>query len=70
MLDDYGIAWGESIPDSDDNEQVTVPEIRVPSFITDTQLGNLQRFYTLDRILSSDCHAVEMFIQLLGQVNT
>ena len=43
-------------------------EIGIPSFISDEEFTRIQGTYTLERILSSDCHAVDLYTQLLNEV--
>ena len=43
----YGVDWTEPIPDSDDSEQVHVPEVDRPVSISDDELEHLRQLYTL-----------------------
>ena len=52
----YGIDWSGPISESDEN-YITIPEINRP--ISDSEVTSLEEIYTLERILSSDHHAVD-----------
>ena len=64
----YGVDWTEPIPDSDDSEQVHVSEVDRPVSISDDELEHLRQLYTLDKIISSDYHASDLYIDLLARV--
>ena len=60
--------WEGPIPNSDDNVQVDVPTIDRPQLINEEQLEYLQQIYTLDRIISSDYHAADLYIELVDYI--
>lgn len=59
--------WGGPISDSDRN-QVILPEVNRPT-ITEDELQNLQETYTLDRIIASEYHAVDLYVELVHRVS-
>ena len=59
----FGIDWEGPVPASNDLEQVEVPDISTPSFINNTDLDNLTTTYTLEAIIASDSHAVDLYVQ-------
>ena len=68
MQANYGVDWNEPIPDSDDNDQVVLPIINRPSTISEEEADRLQQEYTIDRIVSSEYHATDLYVQLVDHV--
>ena len=66
----YGVDWREPIPDCDDFEQVNVPVINTPSTINEAAVEHLQRMYPIERIVSSDYHAADLFAELVNHVSS
>ena len=64
----YGIDWNEPIPDSDDSEQADIPIVNQPSCILSEEADRLQQEYTVDRIVSSEYHATDLYVQLVDHV--
>ena len=60
--------WNEPIPDSDDGEQVDVPIINRPPTVSEMEAERLLRLYTLDRIVTSEYHATDLYVELVDHV--
>ena len=65
MQANYGVDWNEPIPDSDDGDQVVLPIINQPSTISEEEA---EQEYTIDRIVSSEYHATDLYVQLVDHV--
>ena len=65
LQENYGIDWSGLIAESGEND-ITVPELITP--ITDDVVTQLQQ-YTLDRILSSDFYAVDLYCEIVEHVS-
>ena len=61
----YGVDWNESIPDSDDSEQEDVPIISRPPTVSEMEAECLLQVYTVDRIVSSEYHAADLYVELI-----
>lgn len=62
----YGVDWDEPIPDSDDCDSVTIPEVFTPHPISEEQVRHLNETYSLNTIVSS---AVDLYTELLHTVH-
>ena len=62
--------WNEPIPNSDDSEQVDVPIINRPPTVPETEAERLLQVYTVDRIVSSEYHAVDLYVELVDHVTS
>ena len=61
-------AWGEPIPNSDDQSRVVLPEVTTP--ICDHEVQCLRKIYSLDRIISSEYHAADLYVELVQRIYT
>lgn len=64
----FGVDWNGPLPDSDDFQQVEVPLIPSPPNISKALLTRITGTFTLEYTLSSQYHAVDVYVQLLELV--
>ena len=67
MQDHYGIDWDGPIPLAAESESVEVPDTPVP--ISSADLAILEQLYTEEVILSSENHAIDIYVNVLSFVN-
>ena len=59
----YGIDWDGPVPMYPEEDVVTVPDTHAP---TDQGIQEyVQRYCTLDRVLMSPCHAVDIYCRVI-----
>ena len=66
LQDHYGIDWDGPIPLARESESVEVPDTPVPISLAD--LAVLERLYTEEVILSSENHAIDIYVNVLSFV--
>lgn len=65
LQENYGIDWSGPISESDE-DNITIPELNSP--VSDDEIARLEQLYTIDRILSSDFHAVDLYCEIVEQI--
>lgn len=68
IIQEFGIDWDEAIPLEVEDNAVVVPDTPCPC--RESQLPSITAICSLQRVLSSDCHGVDIYLETLNYIRS
>ena len=68
IIQEFGIDWDEAIPLQVEDNAVVVPDTACPCH--EGRLPSITAICLLQRVLSSDCHGVDVYHEILNYIRS